>query len=95
MDSGFIISRLLLIDLAPELEKCMQGVSEGGGYLAADKWLGRCIKRVSKAAVECTNEEEVRKQLVYCLSSHFLAFKKMSFFVRFCLVAICDGCCSY
>ncbi|XP_078487192.1 chondroitin sulfate glucuronyltransferase-like [Ciona intestinalis] len=56
MKSGFIISRLLLLDLAVQLDACTQDGSQAS--LSPDKWLGRCIKRATSGAVECVDEEE-------------------------------------
>uniref|UniRef100_H2Z5A8 Hexosyltransferase n=1 Tax=Ciona savignyi TaxID=51511 RepID=H2Z5A8_CIOSA len=55
MDSGFIISRLLLIDIVPNIESCLQ---DSPPDISAGKWLGRCIKRATSGAVECVDEEE-------------------------------------
>nr|CAB3230711.1 chondroitin sulfate glucuronyltransferase-like [Phallusia mammillata] len=57
MNSGFIISRLLLIDLVPGLDRCLEDMASVN-TLTPDQWLGKCIKRITKAAVDCVSEEE-------------------------------------
>jgi len=57
MKNGFLLSRLLLLDLMSHMDRCLKDADMDG--MNPDKWLGRCIKRASRGAVDCFDEEEV------------------------------------
>ncbi|XP_076824769.1 chondroitin sulfate glucuronyltransferase-like [Clavelina lepadiformis] len=56
VNSGFIISRLLLLDLMGNIKVCLDDTDMKD--LPPDKWLGRCIMRITRGAVECVEQEE-------------------------------------
>ena len=57
LKNGILLSRLLFLDLFPHLKSCGKDVDFG--QISPDKWLGRCIKRATRGAVDCVDNEDV------------------------------------
>jgi len=56
LKNGILLSRLLFLDLFPHLKSCGKDVDFG--QISPDKWLGRCIKRATRGAVDCVDNED-------------------------------------
>ena len=65
MKNGILLSRLLLLDVIAQMERCRK--DDDVESIAPDRWLGRCIRRASRGAVDCFNEEEVIEIVVKTL----------------------------
>jgi len=56
LNSGILISRLLFVDFYPHLKTCRHDTDFD--LVPADQWLGKCIQRATRGAVNCVDNED-------------------------------------